>query len=481
MAPLIEHEHMPKQAYLSIQDFWQINSPNSLIIIFFVALTVRLLNLVIIDFNPDAMLLEDSALYWTTATDGQTFLENAHLAIFSQTERMPGYFLFLAAIAGFFGENFLPILVIQSVIDSLTCVVIGALGSYIYPKHFGIFGWLAAVWPNLFIHSGLILGDSLFVFFFTWFLLSFTSFLDKPRMLAAVATGATLGLATLVRPTTQFIIFLTPVLLPLILIIFKMKLKMAIFNSFFIFLVSVAFVAPLLIKNGVKYDSFALTSQNGTHLQNWVAAEVVMLREGVGRQEAVMGLQAKNDKAFAALPQSKQSNPFIRSSYQANTAFREIVATPTHIILKSWLQGAVINLAAPALMIDKRIRQLPHISFASDTKGDLVSRTWQFISGSSPIYATAFIASGAGAIIISLFQFVGFFVQLRVNPTLAVLSGLTVAYFLIITGPVGSPKYRLPIEPLLIIWFGCALLSLWNLLKKSLYRRTRPRFFENHW
>ena len=179
-----------------------------------------------------------------------------------------------------------------------------------------------------------------------------------------------------------------------------------------------------------------------------------------------MLLQTKNEKALSALSPSQQSNPFVRSTQQVDTALHEIVATPTHIILKSWLQGAVINLAAPALMIDKRIRQLPHISFASDTHGDLISRTWQFISGSSSIYVTALIASGAGAIIVSLIQFAGFFVQLRVNLMLAVLSGLTVAYFLMINGPVGSPKYRLPIEPILIIWFGCALLSLWKFMKK---------------
>ena len=72
---------------------------------FFVALILRLLNLAISDFSPDAMLLEDAALYWTTATSGQTFLDNAYLAIFSQTERMPGYFLFLAAIVGIFSAK----------------------------------------------------------------------------------------------------------------------------------------------------------------------------------------------------------------------------------------------------------------------------------------------------------------------------------------------------------------------------------------
>ena len=468
------HKRMQKLTLKSIQNLSREYSPNSFTVIFLVAMLVRLVNLAISDFSPEAMLFEDAAMYWKAVVKNQTFLDNALLEIFSQTERMPGYLLFLAAIVSIFGENFLPILVIQSVIDSVTCVLIAALGRYVYPKHYGIFGWLAAVWPNLFIHSGQILGDSLFVFFFAWFLLSFTSFLHKPKILAAVATGAALGLATLVRPTTQFIIFLTPVLLPIILIISKMKVREAVFNSLVVFAVSVVCVGPVLIKNLNKYDSFALTSQNGTHMQNWVASEVMMLRDGVGREDAVRQLQTKTNKALAVLSPDQQLNPFIRSAQQIDTALNEIIATPTQIILKSWLQGAAINLAAPALIIDRRIRQLPHISFAEDTRGDLFARTKQFISESSSVYVSTIVVSALGAVIISLVQFAGFFVQLRVNMMLAVLSALTVAYFLMINGPVGSPKYRLPIEPILIIWFGCGLLSLWKFGKKFCYRRTIP-------
>ena len=314
------------------------------------------------------------------------------------------------------------------------------------------------------------------MFFFAWFLLSFTRFLHKPTILTAVATGAALGLATLVRPTTQFIILLAPILLPLILIISKMKIRESIFKSFVIFIVSVVCVAPLLIKNIVKYDSFSLTSQNGTHLQNWVASEVVILRDGVGREKAVTRLQTKTNKALAKLSSSQQINPFIRSAQQVDTALDEIVATPTLVIVKSWMQGAVINLAAPALIIDKRVRQLPHISFADDTSGNLHARTWQFISGSSTIYVMVLVVSAAGAIIVSLIQLAGFLVQVRINMMLAVLSALTVAYFIIINGPIGSPKYRLPIEPILIIWLGCGLLSLRKFTKNSSIGAHGPDF-----
>ena len=116
---------------------------------------------------------------------------------------------------------------------------------------------------------------------------------------------------------------------------------------------------------------------------------------------------------------------------------------------------------------------MPHISFASDTHGDLITRISQFISRSSSIYVSVLIASCGGAVIVSLFQLSGFFVQIRGNLMLAILSALTVAYFLVVNGPVASPKYRLPIEPILIIWFGSALIYFWNIVSEFYYRRTR--------
>ena len=52
---------------------------------------------------------------------------------------------------------------------------------------------------------------------------------------------------------------------------------------------------------------------------------------------------------------------------------------------------------------------------------------------------------------------------------LAILGSLTMAYFVLINGPVASPKYRLPIEPILIIWLGCGLHAGFELVKKWFY------------
>ena len=89
------------------------------------------------------------------------------------------------------------------------------------------------------------------------------------------------------------------------------------------------------------------------------------------------------------------------------------------------------------------------------------------------MYVTMLISSGVAALIISILQFSGFVVQMQKSKMIAVLSGLTVIYFIIINGPVGSPKYRMPIEPILIVWLGCALLSLSEKIESVFYRRTK--------
>ena len=76
MAPVSEHKHMHKPTYINTQNFWRIDSLNSFVVIFFVALIVRLINLAISDFSPNVVLLEDAALYWVPLATGQTFLDS---------------------------------------------------------------------------------------------------------------------------------------------------------------------------------------------------------------------------------------------------------------------------------------------------------------------------------------------------------------------------------------------------------------------
>jgi hypothetical protein len=61
----------------------------------------------------------------------------------------------------------------------------------------------------------------------------------------------------------------------------------------------------------------------------------------------------------------------------------------------------------------------------------------------------------------SILQFTETWRLFRVDPRLSSILLLIIIYFMLVTGPIMSPKYRLPTEPLLIIFCATAMLRRW--------------------
>ena len=61
----------------------------------------------------------------------------------------------------------------------------------------------------------------------------------------------------------------------------------------------------------------------------------------------------------------------------------------------------------------------------------------------------------------------------RGNMMVAIFILLYISYFLIVCGPVGGPKYRIPIEPVLIILQSYTIIWVLETFKKKLI------FFKN--
>jgi uncharacterized membrane protein YdcZ (DUF606 family) len=66
---------------------------------------------------------------------------------------------------------------------------------------------------------------------------------------------------------------------------------------------------------------------------------------------------------------------------------------------------------------------------------------------------------------------VGFTMLARMSPWAAVFAGGVLAYFLLLNGPVATPKYRLPMEPVLIVL--AALPLAWLLDRRRLQPEPR--------
>jgi hypothetical protein len=123
-------------------------------------------------------------------------------------------------------------------------------------------------------------------------------------------------------------------------------------------------------------------------------------------------------------------------------------------ILKAWVVGSTINLLAPSVAYAPALRAMEHPSFYETEGNGIVDKLLQYIKNSSGLLYLSILAVGTIiSIIFTILSLLGLFkifssVSLVTTTSLILL----VCYFLAITGPIIGVKYRLPIDPILLLF-----------------------------
>lgn len=440
--------------------------PQGFLTVLVIALVLRLANVFTIPVDPESLLANDANMYWSGA--GLLLETGAFIDLYGDdfvlsTERVPGYYIFLAGIRWLFGPSLMATLIVQSVLDSFTCLLIAFLGG-LHSRLLGLAaGLLAAASPNLIIHSAAILTDSLFLFFFTAMLVAAARFLRSGAIHWAAVGGLLLGVATMTRTVSQFLpLMMLPVFVAVPLWYRQGLTRAVLVAVIFLAALSVP-LAPLVHRNLYEYDTLRLTTQSGSHLLNWVVPAVRAAADGIPRDEAISDLEAKLAERLENEGLARDAlNPFALSRVMTTLALEELSQLPATAVLKAWGEGAILNLISPAIVLDPRVQQLPHGSFIYTPGDNLVDRVFRYLSEASIAFTLAVGLGLFGVAIISLLQLHGFVILIRQAPWAALFAAACVLYFLLVNGPVGSPKYRLPFEPILIILAAQGLLDLFD-------------------
>lgn len=425
------------------------------VLIWCVALFVRLLNAAAMPQTPEVLLADDAAGYWRGAgvmLETGTFARSTALGVVPETERVPLYSLFLAGLRWLFGRSFGAVLVAQSFIDATTCILIGLLWSRLSAAVGTAAALLAAFWPNLVIHSASILTDTLFLLPMTAVLWSIVQFLGTGSWRWAAATGALLGTAAMVRPIGQFLTIPAAVLVVGWPLWNRQGLRQTALAGLAFAVAALLPVSPILYRNLVHHDRLALTTQGGNHLLWHLVPQVETVASGAPRSSTVRRLQPIFAERVRAEGQSVGSlDAFERSRIETSLALEILRRTPIAVLATAWLQGAAVNLLAPALLIDPRVHNLlPHPSFVDTAGADLPTRAIRYFADSPLPYRTVLALGGLGAIAAGLLQLYGLLLLWRRQRAVAGLAAACVLWILMINGPIASPKYRLPAEPVLI-------------------------------
>ena len=433
------------------------------LIIFFLALLVRV-GYAFLFVEPEYLFTEDQTLYIKLA---QQFPDSGFLGL--TPERMPGYPLFIASIYSIFGEVMWNVILIQILLDSISCIMIATIAHLLFDKGFWIAGVLSSINLNMVILSSTFLPDTLFLFLFILFLFSFSQYLQNKNIRWFFLLTLFISLATLVRPSSYY-------LLPILLIglvgwrlwerdtVIKISKLVALY-----LLVVGTLLGSIHQRNYQQYGSIALASNTGSHLLNWVVPATYQYsgqgsyQEGQKLAREKLAFVLQNDH-LERLP----SNPFASSSYQANVGKELLFEFGFMNILKAWVVGSTINLLAPSVAYAPALRAMEHPSFYETEGNGIVDKLLQYIKNSSGLLYLSILAVGTIiSIIFTILSLLGLFkifssVSLVTTTSLILL----VCYFLAITGPIIGVKYRLPMEPILLL-FVVNFLTRFRLLKFS--------------
>ena len=419
------------------------------------------------------------SLYWTLGDDGLIGLDSIDYLRFSREfatamsngavsgwqllgsnlHMMPLFTWLLAtcfAVGG--GAGPLLYVIIQGGLDTATCLIVYHIAG-LFDRRFAIPAIVAAaVNPTQIVLAGLVYSDTPFVFFAALSLLASLRWLKSQSLANAVLLGVGLGAAALFRILIVPWAGLSIVFLGLATLRQDRSQLRRVARLAVPALIVALCIGPIMARNYSQYGAFALTPQGGMHLTRWVVPLVKEADDGTPWHQTYLQLEKLTEERFGPL----SGNPFENSRRYVeigNEAMLELGLRPA---LKAWSYGAAINFAAPALLISPPVAQLPHTGFFSTPGRDMPEKVFNFVFRSDNArYAKLLLIGLAAVFLVRLIQLAGviFVLQTR-NFAALFFCAAWIAYVLLINGPVASPKYRLPLEPLFDVLTGAGIAAI---------------------
>lgn len=345
---------------------------------------------------------------------------------------------------------------VQGIFDALTCTVVCRIGRIIDPPSSTFAGALAAINPTQIVLSGLIYTDTLFLFFSTLLLLTLLRWNHTTTWRWTCLIGIAGGLAAVTRVLIVPWIVAALGILVLTKIVAGRLTREHVVQMTFVAALVTGFLSPVLTRNITFYDAWALTPQGGAHLAFWVAPLVNEISRGTPRDVGARQAEARLRDRYP----SQHTNAFVEAQRLTEIG-REVISEAGYFsVAKAWAVGAVINLATPAALISPPVAQLPHTGFY-DTRGATFAEkvfNFAFRSGNA-IYVCILLVGAAGVLVFGVFVVLGVLEVFRHRGwdlSIAVLL-LWIGFVLAVNGPIASPKYRLPVEPVLCLLAAAGL------------------------
>ena len=230
------------------------------VIAFFIRLVFALIKNSLI--GGDELFYEAAAL---NIMSGYGYSIGGHL-----TARIPpGYSIFLSFIYSIFGHHFIAIRIVQAIIDALMCVVIYIIAKRLFNEKVGILAGILCASHYFFLKAAqLIRPDTLQMFFIVISVLCWIRWRDKFLKRDAVLLGLTSSIAVMLKANIVILPFVF-ILIEFFNIVKNKQAKISIFlkSAMIIIVVFSLPIIPWAVRNYKVYHAFVpLATDSGTAL-----------------------------------------------------------------------------------------------------------------------------------------------------------------------------------------------------------------------
>ncbi|MBX9845829.1 MAG: glycosyltransferase family 39 protein [Xanthobacteraceae bacterium] len=357
-----------------------------------------------------------------------------------------------------FGPEHGPIayVLIQGMFDAGTCVIVFTMASALAPRYAMPAAVAAVLNPTQVVLGGFVYTDTVFCFFCAAAIYGSMRWLKGHSLRSAILIGAALGAAALTR------VLVVPFLAVLLPFLWAAGGRRHLFDACRVGtlvvagLVTAVLIAPVVARNVAVYGSWGLTAQSGMHTAFWI---VPLVQEAKDSTPYAVTAEEMHRKAAARWKETP-ANPFEESRNYAELARESMLTLGVVPIAKAWVTGAVINLGAPAIVLPPPIANLPRTGFFATPGSSAFEKIQNYLFRSdNALYARLLLLGVAGVALCRIGQLLGL-ASLARDRTAWPALGLFVlwcAYILAVNGPIASPKYRLPIEPVLMVMLGAGI------------------------
>lgn len=366
-------------------------------------------------------------------------------------ERTPLYPFFIAGLAFFF-KSYYAALIAQILLGS----VLPLLGYRIALQLLGdargaLFVALAlALEPFTIFLATTMVSETLFAFLFLASITLFLDYLHEGRAHTLAQAGLFLGLATLTRPTTQYLVL---VFVVIIVWIVRKDRARAVRHSLIVATAFFFVISPWLLRNFLLARIVALTTQPASILYSHFTPSVIALEQNIGFEDARQKFFAEEQSHGAG----KEVTP-ANASYYKNRAMTLLAPHPVGILKSIGMTAFTFFTHDGYWDVVQRVGYASDLRFERPFFIQLLQSPSHMLALLRPLLSGPVLLVIAGRLVWTLIalSFVWgaiHYLRTEQNRAKGILALLIIIYFVLTTAIVGfgvNARYRMPVNALIL-------------------------------